>query len=88
MHITEDSLPYLKQIEVYGILEIDSDVNRNLIINTTSIYVIGKFIAGSANSPFQGQLTINMYGSPHESIYPIATTPISDAVHMETKTIG
>ena len=88
MHITQDSLPYLKQIEVYGILEIDSDVSRNLILNTTNIYVAGKFIAGSADSSFEGKLTINLHGTPHDPIYSIVNPPHSDGVNMGAKAMG
>ena len=88
MHITQDSLPYLKQIEVFGILEIDSDANRNLVINATHIYVAGKFIAGSLDSSFQGKLTINLHGSPRDPIYPIVNPPVSDGVSMGAKAIG
>ena len=88
MFLYEDSPEILNSLEVFGILEVQSDPNKDFIIKIKYLYVSGAFIAGSENEPFKGQLSIIMYGDESTPDYEIRDPPFSDGTQMGSKAIG
>ena len=88
MFLYESSPPILESIEVFGILEVESDPIKTFTIKTKYLYVSGALIAGTEEVEFEGELTIILDGDITTPDYEIVNPPISDGIEMGSKAIG
>lgn len=89
MVIYSESPAVLESIEVLGILEVENNPDKSFTIQAKYIYVSGRFLAGSEEEPFEGELSIMLDGDMTTPEYEIVDTEVGKTgVEMGAKAIG
>ena len=89
MVIFNESPAVMESLEVFGILEIASSPSKSFTVESKYIYVSGRFIAGTEEQPYEGELDIVLDGDQDTPDFDIVNLSEGrSGVEMGAKSMG